>query len=134
MKKIYCMSKSCRKITPRTRYSCSQIEIILKKKLKVFRLKAAILGLLFVNLMMFNCSLLSKTCLNVYRPTYRKLSLPGTSCNTVPDQAKHCPVVPSGAQCCPAVPRSAKHCQTMNVWVKHWMSEVPFKTSNECLK
>ena len=83
--------------------------------LKVFRLKVAILGLKFVNSAMFYCSLLSKTCLNVYRPTYQKLSLPGTSCNTVPDQAKHCAVVPSGSQCCPAVPRSAKHCQTMNV-------------------
>ena len=40
-----------------------------KKSLKVFRLKAAILGLLFVNLVMFNCSLLFKTCLNVYSPT-----------------------------------------------------------------
>ena len=94
---------------------CESCENIVKKSLKVFRLKAAILGQKFVNLVMFNSSLLSKTCLNVYRPTYRKLSLPGTSCNTVPDQAKHCPVVPSGAQCCPAVPRSAKHCQTMNV-------------------
>ena len=40
------------------------------KRLKVFRLNAAILGLKFVNLVMFNCSLLSKTCLNVYRPTF----------------------------------------------------------------
>ena len=32
------------------------------KRLKVFRLNAAILGLKFVNLVMFNCSLLSKTC------------------------------------------------------------------------
>ena len=39
-----------------------------KKSLKVFRLKAAILGLKFVNLVMFNCSLLCKTCLNVYSP------------------------------------------------------------------
>ena len=29
---------------------------------------------------MFNCSLLSKTCLNVYRPSSLILSLPGTSC------------------------------------------------------
>ena len=43
---------------------------VFKKSLKVFRLKAAILGVQFVNLMMFNCSLLSKTCLNVYRPKY----------------------------------------------------------------
>ena len=50
------------------------------KRLKVFRLNAAILGLKFVNLVMFNCSLLSKTCLNVYRPTSPILSLPGTSC------------------------------------------------------
>ena len=62
------------------------------KSLKVFRLKAAILGLKFVNLMRFNCSLLSKTCLNVYRPTSPILSLPGTSCKLL-----------SGAQ---AVPRS----------------------------
>ena len=51
-----------------------------KKCLKVFRLMAAILGLKFVNLVMFNCSLLSKTCLNVYRPTSPILSLPGSSC------------------------------------------------------
>ena len=43
------------------------------KNLKVFRLKAAILGLKFVNLMRFNCSLLSKTCLKVYRPTSQGL-------------------------------------------------------------
>ena len=29
---------------------------------------------------MFNCSLLSKTCLNVYRPTPPELYLPDTSC------------------------------------------------------
>ena len=39
------------------------------KRLKVFRLNAAILSLQFVNLVMFYCSLLSKTCLDVYRPT-----------------------------------------------------------------
>ena len=50
------------------------------KSLKVFRLKAAILGLQFVNLVMFDCSLLSKTCMNVYRPISPILSLPCTSC------------------------------------------------------
>ena len=57
------------------------------KSLKVFRLKATILGLQFVNLMMFNCSLLSKTCLNVYRPTSPILSLPGTSCKLLSNSA-----------------------------------------------
>ena len=35
------------------------------KSLKVFRLKVAILGPKFVNSVMFNFSLLNKTCLNV---------------------------------------------------------------------
>ena len=58
-----------------------------QKNLKVFRLKASILGLKFVNLVMFNCSLLSKTCLNVYRPTSLILSLPGTSCKLLSSSA-----------------------------------------------
>ena len=64
-----------------------------RKSLKVFRLKAAILGLKFVNLVMFNCSLLSKTCLNVYRPTSPILSLPGTSCKLL----SSAPAVPQDA-------------------------------------
>ena len=51
-----------------------------KKILKVFRLKVAILGLKYVNSVMFNCSLLRKTCLNVCRTSSPKLFLPGTSC------------------------------------------------------
>ena len=50
------------------------------KSLKVFRLKVAILGLKYVNSVMFNCSLLSKTYFNVCRPTSPKLFLLGTSC------------------------------------------------------
>ena len=67
------------------------------KSLKVFRLKATILGLKFVNLVMFNCSSLSKTCLNVYRPTSPILSLPGTSCKLL-----------SGAPSLPPEPSWAK--------------------------
>ena len=74
-----------------------------QKSLKVFRLKASILGLKFVNLVMFNCSLLSKTCLNVYRPTSPILSLPGTSCKLL----SSAPAVPqwchSGAPVVPPV-------------------------------
>ena len=59
----------------------SSMALIKKRKksesLKVFRLKATILSRQFVNLVMFYCSLLSKTCLNVYRPTSSILSLPG---------------------------------------------------------
>ena len=44
--------------------------------LKLIRLKTAILGLKFVNLVMFNCSLLSKTWLNFYRPTCPIFSVP----------------------------------------------------------
>ena len=47
---------------------------LILKSLKVFRLKASILGLKFVNLVMFNCSLLSKTCLNVYRHVQNRIS------------------------------------------------------------
>ena len=36
-----------------------------RKSLKVFRLKAAILGLQFVKSMMFNCSYFDKSILNV---------------------------------------------------------------------
>ena len=62
-----------------------------KKSLKVFRLKAAILGLWFVNVVMSNCSLLFKTCLNVYSPT---------------SPAQWCPVAPSATQPHPVVPSS----------------------------
>ena len=69
----------------------------MEKSLKVFRLKAAILGPQFVNLMMFNCSLLSKTCLNVCRPTSPILSLPGTSCKSwSPPVSPGDPLVTSG--------------------------------------
>ena len=65
------------------------------KSLKVFRPKAAILGLKFVNLMMSNCTLLSKNCLNIYRPASHILSLPGTSCkllsNSAPAMPQQCP-------------------------------------------
>ena len=77
-----------------------------KHSLKVFRLKAAILSLQFVNLVMFYSSLLSKTCLNVYRPTSPILFLLGTSCNllssvpVVPRRAPPgLPLVSSGLPC-----------------------------------
>ena len=84
-----------------------------QKSLKVFRHKVAILGLKYVNSVMFNCSLLSKTYLIVYRPTSPKLFLLGTSCKlavkadntkcitlyqTKLGGAQRCPAVPSGAQ------------------------------------
>ena len=46
-----------------------------KKSLKVFRLKAAILGLQFVKSMMFNCSYFDKSILNVYSPMSPKMFL-----------------------------------------------------------
>ena len=45
------------------------------KSLKVFRLKAAILGLQFVKSMMFNCSYFDKSILNVYSPMSPKMFL-----------------------------------------------------------
>ena len=45
------------------------------KSLKVFRLKAAILGLRFVKSMMFNCSYFDKSILNVYNPMSQKMFL-----------------------------------------------------------
>ena len=59
---------SYRLILLNTDKSNPPIPIYIQKSLKVFRLKAAILGLWFVNLVMFNCSSLFKTCLNVYSP------------------------------------------------------------------
>ena len=76
------------------------------KSLKVFRPKAAILGLKFVNLVMFYCSLLSKTCLNVYRPTSPILSLPGTSCKLLRDGPAVAQQWPSGALAVPPLPVS----------------------------
>ena len=73
------------------------------KSLKVFRLKAAILSLQFVNLVMFYCSLLSKTCLNVYRPISPILFLLGTSCNLM----SSVPVVPQRSP--PGLPQSPLH-------------------------
>ena len=49
--------------------------IFRKKSLKVFRLKAAILGLQFVKSMMFNCSYFDKSILNVYSPMSPKMFL-----------------------------------------------------------
>ena len=69
------------------------------KSLKLFRLKATILGLKFVNLVMFDCSLFSKTCLNIYRPTSPILSLPGTSCKLMSGAS-------AAPQQCPGLPRS----------------------------
>ena len=78
-----------------------------EESLKVFRLKVAILSLKFVNSVMFNSSLLNKTCLNVYRPTSAKLSFPGTSCKT--------PVKANNIQCirtlCQTKLNSAEQCR-----------------------
>ena len=109
------------------KYAVCILEI---KSLKVFRLKVAILGLKYVNSVMFNCSLLSKTYLNVCRPKSPKLFLLGTSCKlAVKADNTMCIITlyqtklgstqqcPSGA---PAVPS--------NQCLKS------FLTSNECLK
>ena len=49
--------------------------LFFKKSLKVFRLLATILGLRIVNSVMFNYSLFSNTCQNVFRPSSPKLFL-----------------------------------------------------------
>ena len=51
------------------------IKFLIKKSLKVFRLKAAILGLQFAKSMMFNCSYFDKSILNVYSPMSPKMFL-----------------------------------------------------------
>ena len=99
---------------------------ILIKSLKVFRLKAAILRLQFVNLMMFNCSLLSKTCLNVCRPTSPILSLPGTSCKLLRDDPAVAQRWPSGALAVPPLPVSLGLPQSVPK-TKQPMSEFLFK-------
>ena len=62
-----------------------------------------------------NCCLLSKTSLNVYRPTSPILSLPGTSCK-LPSSTKQCRAVLSSAteQCYRAVLPSSATKQCLN--------------------
>ena len=70
---------------------------------------------------MFNCSLLFKTCLNVYSPTSPAQWRPAPPSHTqrrlavqpVPTSAYQCPLVPTSAHQCRAVPSSAEQCRAV---------------------
>ena len=96
-----------------------------KKSMKVFVGRHG--GLRFVNSVMFNCSLLSKTSLNEYRPMSPKLSLQENSCKLLLIAENIycirtiCQTKPSGAKLYQAVPRLKKKL----------MSKVLFKKMSE---